>query len=113
MSKFFNNIFGSKATSNSSTSAAPTAKVKQRKFTNGKLETDALPVDDEDSANANFSISTQGTPTVSAEMSAIAVRELSDPNYNSSSAMMEIPTSSEAGKMNLIGSPIDFKLSVL
>ncbi|XP_030384310.1 protein immune deficiency [Scaptodrosophila lebanonensis] len=50
----------------------------------GRLETDAAPVDDGGFESSNGAISrVTTTPTASAELTAEVVRELSDPNYNS------------------------------
>ncbi|XP_036331249.1 protein immune deficiency [Rhagoletis pomonella] len=48
------------------------------KFPKGRLETDALPVDD----NEESPVSNNNTPTPSTELTESIVRELSDPNYN-------------------------------
>ncbi|XP_016957880.1 protein immune deficiency [Drosophila biarmipes] len=53
----------------------------------GRLEKDAAPVDDNEPENDNSGAlalpSSSGTPTVSADLTESVLRELSDPNYNS------------------------------
>lgn len=50
----------------------------------GRLETDALPVEDHDQDNNSGALSLpSNTPTASADLTESVLRELSDPNYNS------------------------------
>lgn len=73
------NIFGgSKETDNSNTNMNAIAE------TEGRLETDALPVgEDHDNNNSGALSLPSNTPTASADLTESVLRELSDPNYNS------------------------------
>ncbi|KAH8372013.1 hypothetical protein KR093_009743 [Drosophila rubida] len=64
------NIFGGNSSNNNATE--------------GRLETDALPVgDDQDNSNSGALSLPSQTPTASADLTESVLRELSDPNYNS------------------------------
>ncbi|XP_037950214.1 protein immune deficiency [Teleopsis dalmanni] len=69
-----------------------------QKLSNGeiKLETDAVPVDEDDNDNVPQIQSANSTPTASAELTESVVRELSDPNYNSSDIGQIVPTTQNA-----------------
>ncbi|ALC42405.1 imd [Drosophila busckii] len=81
---------------------------KDDKNVEGRLETDALPVDDngEDNNNSGALSLPSTTPTASADLTESVLRELSDPNYNSMDVVQsaQIPgsslVSSEGGSNN-------------
>ncbi|KAL7737312.1 hypothetical protein ACLKA6_012928 [Drosophila palustris] len=73
------NIFGvNKETDSNKTNMVADAN------TEGRLETDALPVSDHQDNNSSGALSLpSNTPTASADLTESVLRELSDPNYNS------------------------------
>ncbi|EDW01859.1 protein immune deficiency [Drosophila grimshawi] len=67
----------------------------------GRLETDALPISEEDNNSGALSLASN-TPTPSADLTESVLRELSDPNYNSMDVVQsaQIPGSALANNSN-------------
>lgn len=80
------NLFGGNKESHINTNANASSNADGDAVTDvvGRLESDALPVEDQDQDNNSGALSLpSNTPTASADLTESVLRELSDPNYNS------------------------------